>query len=69
MIYESNKMEEQAVLQTAAKMCAAARTAPKSRGMDSIVTLVLTGQEKEVLADKMDEIGNSAFFSSNCSGG
>ncbi|MDD3229476.1 MAG: hypothetical protein PHE09_09700 [Oscillospiraceae bacterium] len=32
MIYQSEQMEERAVLQTAARMCAAARTAPKAHG-------------------------------------
>lgn len=29
MLYQSDYMEEKAILQTAARMCAAARTAPK----------------------------------------
>lgn len=61
MIYESNQMETQAVLQTAASMCAAARTAPKAHGKDTVCTLVLTGEEKEKLADKMTALGKQAF--------
>lgn len=61
MIVKSSSMEEQVVLQTAARMCASARTAPKASGKDFIRTLVLTGQEKEALADKMDEIGKREF--------
>lgn len=61
MIYTSIEMEEKALLQTAAKMCAAARTAPKATGVDIIYTLVLTGDEKEQLAQKMDEIGERDF--------
>lgn len=57
MLYESKHMEEMAVLNAAAGMCAAARTAPKTRGKDTIHTLVLTGDEKELLAGKMEEIG------------
>ena len=30
MMYDSRQMEEKAVMQTAAAMCAAARTAPKA---------------------------------------
>lgn len=56
MRYESRDLEERSVLATAAKMCAAARTAPKARGIDRIETLVLTGEEKDKLADKMEEI-------------
>lgn len=61
MIYESRQMEEQAVLRTAARMCAAARTAPKGKGMDFIVTKVLTGAEKDALADKMEEVSDREF--------
>lgn len=56
MRYESRDLEERSVLATAAKMCAAARTAPKARGIDRIETLVLTGEEKDKLGDKMEEI-------------
>ena len=61
MIYRSEQMEEQAVLQAAAQMCAAARTAPKAKGIDEICTVVLTGKEKEILAEKMEEIGERDF--------
>jgi len=56
MIYDSLQMEEKAVLLTAERMCAAARTAPKAKGRDNIVTMVLTGEDKDALADKMDAI-------------
>lgn len=57
MLYKSDYLEEMAVLNTAAKMCAAARTAPKAHGKDTLHTLVLTGDEKELLAQKMEEVG------------
>ncbi len=50
MIYNAQEMEKQAALQTAMQMCAAARTAPKTRGIDQIHTMVVTGEEKEALA-------------------
>lgn len=56
MIYRHDTMEQNAVLQTAALMCAAARTAPKTHGTDRIQTLVLTGEEKDALAQRMGEI-------------
>ena len=56
MIYQSDKMEEAAVLDAAQLMCAAARTAPKTRGIDNVKTLVLTGGDILALADKMEEI-------------
>lgn len=61
MIYKEKQMEEQAVLQTASRMCAAARTAPKARGIDDIQTMVLTGEDKDRLADKMEEMGQRDF--------
>lgn len=57
MLYWENQMEEKAILQTAARMCAAARTAPKAHGKDTLHTLVLTGDDKEALARKMREVG------------
>jgi len=57
MIYQKNAMEEQAILQTAARMCAAARTAPKAHGKDTIYTLVLTGDDKDKLAKEMEALG------------
>lgn len=61
MIYESKELEEKALLATAAKMCVAARTAPKTRGIDEVLTLVLTGEDKDRLADQVDEIGRRDF--------
>lgn len=61
MRYESQLMEENAIMQTAAAMCAAARTAPKTKGRDFIVTCVVTGEEKEALANKMEEIHHREF--------
>lgn len=65
MIYNSEDMEMRAVLEAAARMCAAARTAPKARGFDYIHTLTLTGADKDAVADEMERIGNesgAAFF-------
>ena len=56
MKYTSDEMELAAVLDTAQLMCAAARTAPKTRGIDNIVTMVLTGEDKDALAGKMEEV-------------
>lgn len=57
MIFQASIMEEQAILQTAARMCAAARTAPKANGEDTIRTLVLTGEDKDTLAKEMESLG------------
>jgi uncharacterized ferredoxin-like protein len=61
MIFQSKQMEENALLQTAAAMCAAARTAPKAVGKDTIYTLVLTDKDKDALAEKMEEIALRDF--------
>jgi len=61
MIYTAKQMEEQAIMETASRMCAAARTAPKACGIDNILTLVLTGAEKDTLADKMEEVALREF--------
>ena len=57
MIYNSNDMELRTVMDTAQAMCAAARTAPKARGFDRIVTAVLTGEDKDALAAEMERMG------------
>ena len=65
MIYSSKDMESRAVLDTVAKVCAAARTTPKTRGMDGLVTCVLTGDEKAQLAAHMRKLADEldyAFF-------
>lgn len=61
MIYQSKEMEEKALMDTASRMCLAARTAPKTKGMDDILTLVLTGEDKDKLADEVDAIGVEFF--------
>lgn len=38
MRHTSRELEEKSILDTAARMCAAARTAPKGRGIDLSVT-------------------------------
>ncbi len=65
MLYTSQELEQRAILDAAARICAAARTAPKTMGMDGLVTCVLTGDEKKQLAEKMRELADSlslAFF-------
>ncbi len=57
MLIDEKTCEQAAVLETAYRMCAAARTAPKARGIDYVKTLVVTGEEKDALADEMDRLG------------
>lgn len=56
MIYDSETIEKNALAEIAQLMCASARTAPKTRGIDKIVTFVVDGEDLLNLADKMEEI-------------
>ena len=56
-IIESEDGEREALLQTARLMLIAARTAPKTVGIDDVLTLIIYGGEKENIAKKMEEIG------------
>lgn len=53
---ESEKGEAEAILEVAKLMQVAARTAPKTAGIDDILTVVVYGEEKEAIAEKMKEI-------------
>src|SRR5271157_1256940 len=57
MIAKSKELEQKAVEEVAALMCAAARTAPKAHGTDNLSTLVVTGKDKDRLAKEMKRIG------------
>jgi uncharacterized ferredoxin-like protein len=57
--------EMEGVLETARRICIAARTAPKGRGIDTLSSLIITGEEKESLAAEMERQGREkevAFF-------
>ena len=65
MIQYAKEAEQAALLTAAQNMCAAARTAPKTKGEDYIVTAIVTGEEKETLAAEMEKLGERfqyAFF-------
>ena len=58
-------MERDGLLEVARRICIAARTAPKGKGTDNLVTMVLTGSEKDEIAREMQRIGEEtgvAFF-------
>lgn len=57
--YAGDHAEKEAVRLTAMLMAAAARTAPKTRGLDSIKTLVLDGDDVEKLALEMERVAES----------
>jgi len=57
MMVNSQKAEEQAVLNLCYAICAAVRTAPKACGIDQMDTAVLTGEDKDRIAAEMRRIG------------
>ena len=65
MFIESHTAEDEAVLQLAYSLCAAARTAPKACGIDHMDTAVLTGEDKTRLAAEIRRLGkdlDAPFF-------
>jgi uncharacterized ferredoxin-like protein len=65
MMYDSKQLETEGALEIARLAAVAARTAPKARGTDDILTLALTGEDKDRVADEIGRIGeekNIAFF-------
>lgn len=65
MNFDARDCEIEAVLAVARQICVALRTAPKACGVDHLCACVLTGAEKNALADKMDEMAGPlgyAFF-------
>jgi uncharacterized ferredoxin-like protein len=55
-ILNSETSENEALLHAARLMLVSARTAPKSGGVDDVLTAIVLGKEKELLADEMDKI-------------
>lgn len=55
-IIEGKEGEREGVIQVANLMLASARTAPKSGGVDDILTAIVFGKEKDSLAADMDRI-------------
>jgi uncharacterized ferredoxin-like protein len=53
-IIKSNEAEENALLLAAQLMAVSVRTAPKTRGVDHITTSIVTGEEKERIAQTME---------------
>lgn len=57
MIIKSEDSENEGLLNVAKLMVIAARTAPKARGEDKIKAVIVTGNEKDELANTMEEMG------------
>jgi uncharacterized ferredoxin-like protein len=54
---EGRSAEKDALLDAAKLMLVAARTAPKTGGVDDIVTSIVHGREKDLVAERMEKIG------------
>ena len=57
MLIKSEDAERDAGLEVAKLMLVAARTAPKARGLDTIVAAILGREDKDKLADEMERSG------------
>ena len=56
MIMDVQDSEHNAVMTVAELMAAAARTAPKGKGADHLISLIFTGEDKDMVAARMKEI-------------
>jgi len=56
MLITTKQAEQDAIIGVAKEMCAAIRTAPKTKGQDFIDCCVVTGKELALLAFHMDEL-------------
>ena len=64
-IIREKDIRQKAILETAERMAAAARTAPKGKGRDTIEIIIATGDTIDVIAKEMHRIGDefsAAFF-------
>ena len=59
MIIDSSMAESEVLLNVAKLMVSSARTAPKTRGEDTVRTAILTGEDKEKLALMMEQMGRA----------
>lgn len=69
MIINSKDIEKTAALEVAEAMCVAARTAPKTRGVDHIVTAILTKKDITALSDEMIRVGKECEMGFFCRDG
>jgi uncharacterized ferredoxin-like protein len=71
MKYTSKEAEKKAILNVAFDMAAAARTAPKSRGVDNVEIVILEGNDKDALAagmrDTDEKLGGNGPFGRDAS--
>ncbi len=61
-VIDGRKAEIEHVIEVAKLMCIAARTAPKARGVDNIVTAIVYGEELEKLAKEMERLAEELGY-------
>jgi len=54
-VMNGHEAEEKAILDAAKLMAVSARTAPKGRGVDRVVTAIVTGEERERIAEATEK--------------
>jgi len=59
MIINETAINHQTVLETGHRMMQAARTAPKGKGVDNLIILLVEGDDLLKLADSMDQLAES----------
>lgn len=62
MMMDGKAAEEAAILATAQRMCAAARTAPKACGVDHLAAAILTGAELLQVAAEMERLSGELGY-------
>ncbi len=66
MLKKDTRAEQEGLLNVANLMCIAARTAPKGKGIDNIITVIVTEKEKEEIARIMKSIGEKIDIQAGC---
>ncbi len=59
---DGGEAESKALLMVSEIMIASARTAPKARGLDSVHTMIVVGEEKERIAEEMKHLAETIPF-------
>lgn len=59
MIINEIAVKHQSVLEAGHRMMQAARTAPKAKGVDNLIILMVDGEDMQVLAESMDALAES----------
>ena len=62
---ESREAEKEALLEAAKFMLVAARTAPKTAGIDDVLAIIVHGKEKDTIAEKMEAISAKRKIAKN----